>query len=232
MSIKNHDFYSEKFSRNGLSKINQKKIKNTVFCIIGLGGTGGVVLENLLRLGAEKFVLFDHDLFELTNFNRQILATSDSLDQEKCAVALKRAKSINPNVSIKLNREFTRLSRLHSLDIVFDCTDNVQSKLIIAQKCRAKKIPYVFCSANDTRGIVTVFRKYKFEKAFAIPKSKSALSKYKKCSRILCPSVMISASIAVSIGLNVIFGLNHIEAPEALFFDLTQKDIFWRADLG
>ena len=229
--IKNY-FYSEKFSRNGLSKKSQQKIRNTKFCIIGLGGTGGVVLENLVRLGAEKFVLFDQDRFELTNFNRQIVSDESNLDKEKAAAALKRAKSINPNVSAKIGREFTSSSSFGGAKIVFDCTDNVQSKLMIAQKCRKARLPYVFCSANDTRGIVTVFRKYKFEQAFAIPKDKKAQGKYLSCSTILCPSVMVAGSIAVSSAINYLFGLPYLEAPQALFFDLSRSDIFWKSNLG
>ncbi|MGV8085084.1 MAG: HesA/MoeB/ThiF family protein [Candidatus Bilamarchaeum sp.] len=230
--MKKPDFYSEKFMRNGLSKKNQQKIKSTKFCIIGLGGTGGVVLENLVRLGAQKFILFDNDRFELTNFNRQIICDDLNLDQEKSHAALKRAKSINPNISAKICREFTSSSSFGGAKIVFDCTDNVQSKLKIAKKCRKSKLPYVFCSANDTRGIVTIFLKYKFEQAFAIPSNKQAQERYQTCSTIICPSVMVAGSLAVSSAINYLFGLPYLQAPEALFFNLSRQDIFWKSKLG
>ena len=62
--------YEQKFFRNPLSDKQQEKIRKATFAIIGLGGTGGFILENLLRIGAENFILFDHDRFEFSNFNR------------------------------------------------------------------------------------------------------------------------------------------------------------------
>ena len=227
---KSFDFYNEKFSRNGLRKNEQEKIRTSVFCIVGLGGTGGVVFENLVRIGAENFVLFEDDRIELSNFNRQILADERSLDMEKASSAVLRAKSINPKIRIVIKGKFGSKSTLSGCNVVIDCTDNVQSKIIVSRAALKVKIPYVFCSSNDTRGIISVFEKYLFEKAFGI--EKGSASKYKTCSTILCPSVMISGSIAASFAVNYLLKKNFVKAPEALFFDLSREDVFWRAKLG
>jgi molybdopterin/thiamine biosynthesis adenylyltransferase len=173
--------YSEKFLRNPLTKSGQGKIRDAAFAIIGLGGTGGFMLENLLRMGAENIAVFDHDRFEPSNFNRQPLATDDSLDLQKTDAAIERAKSINRGARIRAHDLFEEGTGLDA-DIVLDGTDNVKSKLSISRAARKENIPYVFCSAQSSRGIVSVFTKYKFEKAFQIPKDEEALAGYPSCS--------------------------------------------------
>jgi sulfur carrier protein ThiS adenylyltransferase len=226
------DFYSEKFLRNPLDKKQQEKIRKTVFAIVGLGGTGGFILENLLRVGAENFIVFDNDRFELSNFNRQSLATEDFLDMPKTDAALKRAKDINEGIKLKTAGEFGPESDIRTADILMDGADNISTKLEMAKLARKNKIPYVFCSAQDTRGILSVFTSYRFEKAFQVPKDEEALSKYAICSSIICPAASLSGTLAAQQAINLILKKPYVKAPEALFFDLFRKEIFWRANLG
>lgn len=218
--------YDEKFFRNPLSGKQQEKIRQTVFAIVGLGGTGGFILENLLRAGAENFILFDHDRFELSNFNRQILATDDVLDKLKTRAAVARARSINRSAKIRAFKKFN--SGLGNAHILLDGSDNVRTKLAMAKAARRKKIPYVFCSAGSSKGIVTVFTGYRFEKAFQIDERLD----YSRCQTIICAAASIAGSIAATEAINYILKKPYVRAPEALFFDLFKKEMFWRAELG
>jgi molybdopterin/thiamine biosynthesis adenylyltransferase len=225
------DLYSEKFGRNPFTEAQQRKIKGSTFAIVGLGGTGGFIFENLLRAGAERFVLFDHDRFELSNFNRQFLANDQTLDQPKVGAALMHAKSVNKSAHIQTFGRFEEKSDLHGADILLDGADNLPTKLQMARAARKKGIPYVFCAAGSVRGIVTIFTKYSFEKAFQVPADEE-LGRYSVCASILCPAASLAASIAASQALNQVIGKPVIRAPEAMFFDLFRKDIFWRSELG
>lgn len=225
-------FYSEKFLRNPFDKKQQEKIRKTVFAIIGMGGTGGFIFENLLRLGAEHFIIFDHDRFELSNFNRQILAKDDFIDKPKTHAAMRHAKAINRSVRIKTFKSFGPKSAIGKAAVIIDGADNIKTKLAMAFIARKKKIPYVFCSANDSRGIVTVFTNYSFEKAFHLPKDKKQIEKYTTCSTVLCPTVSLAGTLAVSQAVNYILGKPYVKAPKAVFFDIFRKEIFWRARLG
>ncbi len=220
--------YEQKFFRNPFTKPQQKKIRKTHFAIVGLGGTGGFILESLLRAGAENITLFDHDSFEYSNFNRQLLAAEDTVDRRKTEVAVARAKSINGSARIKTFSEFTSASRLGDAKVLLDGTDNVKTKLEMARVARKKKIPYVFCAASHSRGIVSVFRGYRFEKAFQIDES----LEYGKCSTIICPAAAIAGSLAASQAISLVLRKPYVKAPEAVFFDLFKKEIFWRAELG
>jgi molybdopterin/thiamine biosynthesis adenylyltransferase len=224
--------YNEKFLRNPLNKKEQNKVRKANFVIVGLGGTGGFILENLLRIGAEHFIVFDQDRFELSNFNRQTLATEDFLDMPKVHAAVARAKAVNKGISIQTFEEFNGDSDIGSADIVLDGTDQVKTKLVVAKLARENKVPYVFCSAQSSRGIVTTFTDYKFEKAFQLPKDESELNSYGVCSSIICPAASLAGTLAASQAVNYVIGKPYVKAPKAIFFDLFREDVFWRAKLG
>jgi len=228
------NLYGEKFERNPLTKAQQGRVRKSVFAVVGLGGTGGFILENLLRMGAENLIVFDHDRFELSNFNRQSLATEDFLDMPKVHAAVARAKAINKGIEICTHEEFGEDSgpAIKGADIVLDGTDNVKSKLVLSRIARSQKIPFVFCSAQGSRGIVSVFTSYKFEKAFHLPMDEGALERYQMCQSIICPAASLAGTLAASQAVSVLLKKPFAKAPQAIFFDLFKKDIFWRGALG
>ena len=216
------------FFRNAFTAGQQEAVRTSVFGLIGLGGTGGFIFENLLRMGAERLVVFDHDRFELTNFNRQMLATISFLDEPKADAALARAKEINPSAEIELRGEFGSGSSLAGVGLLLDGSDNVRTRLASSQLAQREKVPYVFCSASGTRGMVSVFRNYSFRKAFQIEGD----GKGRHSNKVICPAAALAGSLAASQAVNCIIGKPCVKAPEALFFDLFSKRIFWRAKLG
>lgn len=225
------DFYGEKFLRNPLTEKQQGKLRKAVFAIVGLGGTGGFIFENLLRMGAESFILFDHDRFELSNFNRQTLATDEFLDHPKVHAALSRARAVNSGIKIRTFHEFGPDSDIPGAQVLMDGADNIKTKMEMAALARKKRIPYVFCSAQDTRGIVSVFTDYRFEKAFQVPED-ADISRYAICTSVICPAASLSGTLAAQQAVNFLIRKPYVKAPEALFFDLFRKEIFWRARLG
>ena len=230
--------YVERFFRNPLGRGQQDRLRKAEFAIVGLGGTGGFIFENLLRAGAERFTLFDHDRFELSNFNRQLLATEETLDWSKTEAAVARAKSINPVARIKTREHFDASAPIGRASLLLDGSDSVDTKIAMAALAKKKRIPYVFCSASGTRGIVTVFEKYDFKKAFGIRMQNSKQTQNTKpkprraCQSIICPAAALAGTLAASQAINIAIGKPHVRAPEALFFDLFSEKIFWRAKLG
>ena len=98
----------ERFSRsmlvlpdNSINKLKYKKI-----AIFGIGGVGSFTLETLARTGIEKFVIIDNDTVSISNINRQLIATTSSIDKYKVDVAKTRILDINPNVSVETYNTF------------------------------------------------------------------------------------------------------------------------------
>ena len=90
------------FSRTELvlGKENVDKLKKARIAIFGLGGVGGHVCEALARSGVSNFDLIDNDTVSLTNINRQIIATLNTVGKNKVDVMEERILSINPDAII------------------------------------------------------------------------------------------------------------------------------------
>ncbi|MFA5076906.1 MAG: ThiF family adenylyltransferase, partial [Candidatus Micrarchaeia archaeon] len=152
------------FSRNigTVSRGEHGKLAKSRVGLVGLGGTGGAAFEILVRLGVGNFIIFDGDRFEITNFNRQIYAVDTNMGKLKVDAAARKAKKINPKVRVErrgeeINR--TNVEMLEKCDVVLDCTDNVETRRMISSFCKRMKIPYVFCSAGGSMGMVSVFHR-------------------------------------------------------------------------
>jgi molybdopterin/thiamine biosynthesis adenylyltransferase len=96
--------YEEAYSRNkGLLTLDeQKKLREFVIAIPGMGGVGGAHLIALVRQGFEKFKIADFDVYDIKNFNRQFGARMDTLGRNKAEVMREEALKINPNCSIEI----------------------------------------------------------------------------------------------------------------------------------
>lgn len=101
--------------------------------IIGAGGVGGYALETIARCGVGHITIVDDDVFDETNLNRQLLATSLNLGKSKAEEAAIRVKAINPEADVTaVSERFTAgtadniFSRHY--DYVADCIDSVSDK--------------------------------------------------------------------------------------------------------
>jgi molybdopterin/thiamine biosynthesis adenylyltransferase len=141
--------YDLAFSRNlgWVTESEQHLLKNKRVAIAGLGGVGGSHLVTLVRLGIEKFNLSDFDEYACENTNRQIGANLDSYNRKKLDVMVEMAKSINPNVEIKLfpsgiNKENTS-EFLEGVDCYVDSLDffAIEARKYVFELCHLKGIP-------------------------------------------------------------------------------------------
>lgn len=124
-----------------------QKVQQSKVAIFGVGGVGGYVLETLARAGVMHFALIDNDDFSLTNLNRQILATHQSVGKNKVEVAKERILSINPHAEVKTYCQFYLPSEeppisFEEYDYIVDAIDTVTAKidLILKTKEAGKKI--------------------------------------------------------------------------------------------
>ena len=75
----------EEFSRTELliKKEGIESLQNSTVAIFGVGGVGGFVVEALARAGVGTLHIIDHDTVSISNLNRQIIATHQTIDQKK-----------------------------------------------------------------------------------------------------------------------------------------------------
>jgi len=81
---------------------SMEKVRSTVFAISGFGGVGAITAELLARWGVKQFRLLDKDIYEPSNLNRQLFATSKTLGHYKADITAERIKEINPDVKIEI----------------------------------------------------------------------------------------------------------------------------------
>lgn len=115
--------------------------------IVGLGGTGAVVLEQLAHLGIRNFLLIDPDVVETTNLNRLIGASPDDVGKRKVDVAAAQANRINPAVQVDAMAGSVLLSsvaeQLADTDFVFGCTDSHGSRAVLNQLAYQYLVPLI-----------------------------------------------------------------------------------------
>lgn len=123
------------FSRTELliGKENLEKLHNSKVAIFGIGGVGSFVVEGLARAGIGKFVLIDSDTVDITNLNRQIIATNKTIGKNKVEIAKSRILEINSNAEVEIYKEFFTSNSEgiinKTIDYVIDCIDTVTSKI-------------------------------------------------------------------------------------------------------
>ena len=128
------------FSRSELlmGKAGVKQLKQKKIAVFGIGGVGGFVVEALARSGVGAFCLIDHDTISLTNLNRQIIATMQTVGKYKTDVMKERILSINPQADVAVKTEFF----LADSDTAF-LNDTMSAKLALVQTAHEKKIPII-----------------------------------------------------------------------------------------
>ena len=108
------------------------------------------MVEALVRSGIGNFDLIDDDKVCLTNLNRQIIATRDTIGRYKVEVMRERILSINPDAEVTTHRCFylpenARDFDFSSYDYVVDAVDTVTAKLEIVMRAKESNIPVISC---------------------------------------------------------------------------------------
>ncbi len=126
---------------------NQLKLLNSHVAIVGCGGLGGHVAEILTRIGVGNLTLFDFDIFEEHNLNRQNFSNYTNLGKQKVLVVKEALETINPSLHVKAFVKkfdpFKDTNMLYGINVVIDALDNPKTKLELAFTCKEKNIAFV-----------------------------------------------------------------------------------------
>lgn len=138
----------------------QIRLHRGTAAMVGLGGLGGLVLESLARLGVGRILAADHDVFEDSNLNRQILATTLTHGIAKATAAQDRSQLVNPLVHVdgrkeKLDREGMDLL-LEDADVVLDCLGGLAGRRDLEMSARQAGLPLVTGAVAGWSGYVAV----------------------------------------------------------------------------
>jgi molybdopterin-synthase adenylyltransferase len=134
-------------NRSMISVAEQLQLFRSRIAVIGCGGLGGYIIEELARLGVGRIVAIDPDIFEEHNLNRQLLSSPRALGQAKVEAALARVGEINPAVSlIPIRDAFCTANGsalLEDVTVAVDALDSISCRLELAATCTELDIPMV-----------------------------------------------------------------------------------------
>lgn len=139
----------------GSYKLNQ--IKNNAVMIIGIGGVGGYAVEALARSGIETIILVDHDIVDITNKNRQIIALDSTIGRKKVEIMKERILEINKEIKVITIDSFLDVTNTKETiqkfnpTHVIDACDTISTKKEIIKTCLELNIKFISCMGTGNK---------------------------------------------------------------------------------
>ncbi|MDD4688458.1 MAG: tRNA threonylcarbamoyladenosine dehydratase [Eubacteriales bacterium] len=135
----------------GLNKLSRSHI-----AVFGIGGVGGYVVEAFARCGVGSLTIIDNDTVALSNLNRQIIATHNTIGRLKTDVMKERILSINPDANVITSNSFFLPENSNEFDFtqydyIVDAIDTVTGKIEIIVKAQKDNIPVISCFGTGNK---------------------------------------------------------------------------------
>ena len=153
--------YSRHILLSQIGYEGQEKLTKSHVLIVGAGGLGAPAALYCAASGVGKLTICDFDNVDLTNLQRQIIHSTQSVGMNKAVSAQLAIDAINPEVTVQTiqqkstETEFLALAK--SADVVIDCSDNFATRYMLNRMCLALKKPLVSGAAVKFEGQITVF---------------------------------------------------------------------------
>ena len=190
--------------------------------VVGCGGLGGHILDQLARIGVGAIRAVDGDVFEETNLNRQLLSTVPLLGIPKAKAAEDHIRRVNPAVAAEGVTVFLTAENAEALltgcDLVLDGLDNIPARRMLASACEKAGIPYVYGAISGWvaqaavslpgDGLVDIL----FPEEIEI-RDKSVLS----FTPALCAAMQVSLAVKLLVG-------RPVETGTVFYFDLLNQE--------
>ena len=148
----------EQFARTGLLLGQEalQRLQRSRVAVFGIGGVGGYTVEALARAGVGTIDVIDSDTVSISNLNRQLLATYDTVGMLKVEAARARILSINPRAAVNTHPIFYTPETADQMDFsqydyIVDAIDTVTGKLCIIQRAIEAGVPVISCMGTGNK---------------------------------------------------------------------------------
>ncbi|RZK66035.1 MAG: molybdopterin biosynthesis protein [Pedobacter sp.] len=157
----NTERYQRQIILGGFGIESQQRLTEAKVLVIGAGGLGCPALQYLVAAGVGCIGIADHDVVELSNLQRQVLFGMDDIGLPKVEVAAKRLQQMNPETELILHPILINITNVIEIisgyDLIFDGTDNFESRYLINDACVLLKKPLVFAAVSGFEGQIAIF---------------------------------------------------------------------------
>ena len=139
----------------------QEKLTKSRALIVGAGGLGSPAALYMAAGGVGELTVCDFDTVDLTNLQRQIIHTTQSVGINKAISAQRTLNAMNPDILVNTVQDKSTEQAFEKLimaaDVVLDCSDNFATRYALNRLCFKLKKPLVSGAAIGFEGQVTVF---------------------------------------------------------------------------
>lgn len=213
-----------RYARNipALTEAECEILRQKRILVVGCGGLGGHIIDQLARIGVGFLRVADGDVFEASNLNRQLLSCVPLLGVSKAKAAADHIARVNPHVAVDAVEtfltEYNALDLLEGCDIVMDALDNIASRKILSAACERANIPYVY---GAIQGWVA-------QAAISLPGDRLIDTLYPDEIEIRDKSALsfapaLCASMQVALGIKLLLGRN-VDNGTVYYFDLLNQE--------
>ncbi len=197
-----------------------EKLLNARVAVFGIGGVGGYVVEALARCGVGALDLIDNDKFSISNLNRQIYATRNTLEKYKVDCAAERIMDINPECRVRTYNMFFSPSNscefdFDGYDYVVDAIDNVTGKIELVMACNEVKTPIISSMGAGNKMHPEMFEIADIYKTSVCPLAKVMRQELKK-RRIKHLKVVYSKELPIKTGNKIPGSISFVPAAVGL----------------
>ncbi len=210
-----------------ITTAEQQILLNSRVAVIGCGGLGGSVLEQLARLGIGNLIGWDFDVFEEHNLNRQICSDIKHIGVSKADAVRTRLKEINPAVVFHgiLARFEPEPGQkiLAGCQVVIDALDNIGDRLQLSALCRDLKIPLVHGAVEGWVGQLTT--QFPGETTIEQIYARSQNQENKKTVSTLAFTPILVASLQASEAVKILLGRGELLRSRIMLVNLLDMDM-------
>lgn len=152
----------QRYQRNlgALTPEECERLNGSHVCVVGCGGLGGYIIEFLARVGVGSLTVVDGDVFDETNFNRQLLSKEALIGHGKAAAAAEHVAEINSTVNVRAVSEFLTNDNAEAIlggcDLAVDALDSIAARRLLASACAKQGIPMIHGAVRGWNAQISV----------------------------------------------------------------------------
>ncbi|MFC4292627.1 HesA/MoeB/ThiF family protein [Sphingorhabdus arenilitoris] len=155
------DRYARHIVLRDIGGAGQAKLLSSHVLLIGAGGIGCPALQYLAAAGVGTITVIDDDTVSLSNLQRQVLYTANTIGSPKVHIAEMAVQQLNPDVTFHAMSQRitadTPVSLLGGVDAVIDGSDNFATRLIVNDLCLAARVPLISAAIGQFHGQIATF---------------------------------------------------------------------------
>jgi len=201
----------------------QQQLEKLNIMIAGTGGLGTNQALQLQRVGVNRIYLYDYDLVEITNLNRQLCYGKKDIGRPKVEAAAEFLKEFDLETEIVArNEKISMATKIpENIDIIFDGMDNFESRFILDQLALENELPFIHA------GIEGFFAQI----MLVLPESELRLkdvfagSDKKETPAVFSPAVTVTASVQVLEALKYLLEFDNYLKNQLLHIDLLSSQM-------